>query len=188
MRHVWDPIGTRKTLIADAVINHKSISGHKSLFLVPTILLVFQQSEAITRETRLKVVGYKGEDKAPNLSAFDVLISLPLLLSLSRNQPQALSILPSRSLSLTRCTTLLPKASRMKHSLIFNPYHQSINHGRHQLYRREIYLLEPSFVTPIGTRGKNGGVGENMVVIERNEVTRSITCPDSTLPLLGIFV
>lgn len=70
------PTGAGKTLIASEVIRLQHKSGRtKTLFLVPTCMLVEQQGKAIKQWTQLMVKGFMGGVKLP--SFFDVLVSTP---------------------------------------------------------------------------------------------------------------
>lgn len=77
------PTGSGKTLIAAATIhsifiknsNLRNILPCKSLFLVPTCLLVEQQSKAMRYETNLNIAEYMGGRATPE--AYDVLVSTP---------------------------------------------------------------------------------------------------------------
>jgi superfamily II DNA or RNA helicase len=67
------PTGAGKTLIAAAVIKTKM---KRSLFLVPTCLLVSQQASALRHETGLRVKEYQGGHAPPD-GDYNVLVSTP---------------------------------------------------------------------------------------------------------------
>ena len=72
MRSLFLPTGAGKTLIASELIRRL---GPQCLFLVPTCLLVEQQSRAIRDWTRLQVAEFMGGVAIPQ--QFDVLASTP---------------------------------------------------------------------------------------------------------------
>lgn len=72
------PTGAGKTLIAAAVVKHAVMSNPnrpKALFLVPTCMLVRQQTAVLREETGLNVVEFMRGRPAP--TDFDVIVSTP---------------------------------------------------------------------------------------------------------------
>ena len=74
------PTGAGKTLIATAVMDVEAAQGRRSLFLVPTCLLVRQQAAAVRRETGLSVAEFQGGSSAPS-APFQVLVATPTAFS-----------------------------------------------------------------------------------------------------------
>ncbi|KAJ3396495.1 Interferon-induced helicase C domain-containing protein 1 [Lobulomyces angularis] len=68
------PTGCGKTLIACDVIKNV---GKKTLFLVPSVMLVNQQSLVIRRETKLNVTTFSGGQRSVSNIFFDVLVTTP---------------------------------------------------------------------------------------------------------------
>ena len=82
------PTGSGKTLIAAAVALRMKSEAHftsagnspKTLFLVPTCILVAQQAAALRTETGMAVAEFMGGLAQPKTVSFDVLVSTPAAL------------------------------------------------------------------------------------------------------------
>jgi hypothetical protein len=89
------PTGAGKTLVAAEVIRRRHVStsvtgARKSIFFVPTCLLVVQQANAIRTWTQLTVAEYMGGLSFPTL--FDVLVTTPQAFEIQQGRnPDALS-------------------------------------------------------------------------------------------------
>ena len=82
------PTGAGKTLIAAECAK---IMGGKTLFLVPTCILVEQQADAIRKWTGLKVAEFMSGKSRAVLKAFDVLVATPEFFQRSQQLESSLS-------------------------------------------------------------------------------------------------
>ncbi|CAM9357549.1 unnamed protein product [Scytosiphon promiscuus] len=82
------PTGSGKTLIAAEVIKRLQ---PPALFLVPTVLLVDQQAEALSSWTGLDVARYRGGVRLP--PSFDVLVSTPKAFQVAQRSSDGLTSL-----------------------------------------------------------------------------------------------
>lgn len=76
------PTGAGKTLIAGEIIRR---TGVPALFLVPTVLLVSQQRQALAEWTGMNVEPYCGAMALPR--SFDILVSTPKAFELAQTKP-----------------------------------------------------------------------------------------------------